>query len=287
MKITLYRNTLNEGIDIDTYKRIVTYNPSHSNFVDTSLKFNPNINKNIFKSNLSALDKVAFTKGEFNNITVWSIFKRFGNRTTYDGNPLIYALKEENGWKFPNTANKEQFFEQVELVIKKFLTMNKPDTIIVIPSSNPLNNKLAEMIVENSPESEIINDVLIKITAESILNYVYEPDSAFREFYGESFQKKYRELEEYINKNVRVKHLNSDLILFKRHWIEDSTMRTVIDKTMMLNDVSYADLINNKNILLVDDIISHCSSNKESIRTLKDQYEPKKIDVLTLLSKRY
>ena len=56
---------------------------------------------------------------------------------------------------------------------------------------------------------------------------------------------------------------------------------------MMLNDVSYADLINNKNILLVDDIISHCSSNKKSIRTLKDQYEPKKIDVLTLLSKRY
>ena len=56
---------------------------------------------------------------------------------------------------------------------------------------------------------------------------------------------------------------------------------------MMLNNVSYADLINNKNILLVDDIISHCSSNKESIRTLKDQYEPKKIDVLTLLSKRY
>ena len=56
---------------------------------------------------------------------------------------------------------------------------------------------------------------------------------------------------------------------------------------MMLNDVSYADLINNKNILLVDDIISHCSSNKESIRTLKVQYEPKKIDVLTLLSKRY
>ena len=56
---------------------------------------------------------------------------------------------------------------------------------------------------------------------------------------------------------------------------------------MMLNDVSYADLINNKNILLVDDIISHGSSNREYIRTLKDQYKTKKIDVLTLLSKRY
>lgn len=56
---------------------------------------------------------------------------------------------------------------------------------------------------------------------------------------------------------------------------------------MMLNSVSYADLINNKNILLVDNIISYGSSIRESIRTLKDQYEPKKIDVLTLLSKRY
>ena len=262
MKAALYRN-LNEGIDIDIHNRIVSFKPNDS----TPLN--------------------CFTKGKFNNITIWSIFKRFGNRTTYDGNPLIYALKGKNGWKFPSKVNKEQFFEQVELIIKKFLTMNKPDTIIVLPSSNPLNNKLAEMIVENSPESEIINDVLLKITAESILNYVYEPDSAFRKFYGESFQKKYRELEEYINKNVRVKHLNSDIILFKRHWIEDRTMRTVIDKTMMLNDVSYADLINNKNILLVDDIISHGSSIRESIRTLKDQYEPKKIDVLTLLSKRY
>lgn len=132
MKTALYRN-LNEGIDIDIRNRIVSFKPNDS----TPLN--------------------CFTKGEFNNITVWSIFKRFGNRTTYDGNPLIYALKGENGWKFLNKANKELFFEQVEMIIKKFLTMNKPDTIIVLPSSNPLNNKLAEMIVKNSHGSEIRN----------------------------------------------------------------------------------------------------------------------------------
>ena len=81
MKTALYRN-LNEGIDIDIHNRIVSFKPNDS----TPLN--------------------CFTKGEFNNITVWSIFKRFGNRTTYDGNPLIYALKGENGWKFPNKANK-------------------------------------------------------------------------------------------------------------------------------------------------------------------------------------
>ena len=96
MKTALYRN-LNEGIDIDIRNRIVSFKPN------TSTPLN------------------CFAKGKFNNITVWSIFKRFGNRTTYDGNPLIYALKGENGWKFQNKANKELFFEQVELIIKKFL----------------------------------------------------------------------------------------------------------------------------------------------------------------------
>ena len=165
--------------------------------------------------------------------------------------------------------------------------MQKPDTIIVLPSTNPLNMKFAEMIVKNSPESELICDVLMKITVDRLLEYVYEPDSEFRKYYKDEFKNKYMELDNYIQSNVRVNRLNSDTIPFKRHWIADQTMRNVIDRSMMLNDVSYADLINNKTVLLVDDIISHGNSIRESIRVLKEQYEPKKIDVLTLLSKRY
>ena len=90
MRFTLYKNVLNEDIDVDTFQHIVTYNPSHNNFVNTSISSNPSTNKSIFKNNLSTSDQVAFTKGKFNNITVWSIFKRFSNRTSYDGNPLMH-----------------------------------------------------------------------------------------------------------------------------------------------------------------------------------------------------
>lgn len=286
MKITLYKNVLNERIDIDTFQHIVTYNPSYNSFADTSL-LNPSINKNILKNNLASPDKVAFTKGKFNNITVWSVFKRFGNRTTCNGNPLIYALKGENNWKFPNQENKEKFFEKVELIIKKFLSMHKPNTIIVLPSTNPLNMKFSEMIVKNSPESELICDVLMKITVDRLLEYVYEPDSEFRKYYKDEFKSKYMELENYIQSNVRASKLNSDTIPFKRHWVEDQIMRNVIDRTMMLNGASYGNSINNKNVLLVDDVISHGNSIRESIRILKEQYEPKRIDVLTLLSRRH
>ena len=86
MKTALYRN-LNEGIDIDIRNRIVSFKPNDS----TPLN--------------------CFTKGEFNNITVWSIFKRFGNRTTYDGNPLIYALKGENGWNVDDVSSDRTFLD--------------------------------------------------------------------------------------------------------------------------------------------------------------------------------
>ncbi len=245
------------------------------------------INKNILKNNLASPDKVAFTKGKFNNITVWYVFKRFGNRTTCKGNPLIYALKEENNWKFPNQENKEKFFEQVELIIKKFLSMHKPNTIIALPCTNPLDMKFAEMIVKNSPDSELICDVLMKISVERLLDYVYEPDSEFRKYYADDFEIMYRQLEKYIETNIRVNKLYSDTVPFKRHWVEDQIMRNVIDRTMMLNGASYGNSINNKNVLLVDDVISQGNSIRESIRILKEQYEPKRIDVLTLLSRRH
>lgn len=286
MRFTLYKNVLNEGIDVDNIAHTVTFNPTHEKLVNTSRKTNPSANKGIFSNGFTKSDKDAYTNGTFNNITVWSIFKRFGNGTLYDGNPLIYALKGENKWKFSSDENKKKFFERVDLIIKKFLKMATPDTIIVLPSSNKLNQQFAEMFVANS-NCKIINDVLLKITVNDVIDCVYEEDSEFRIFYGADFDAKYNELVNTINRNIRKNKLNSDSIIFKRHWITDDEMRNVIDRTMVLNCLSYGDDINNKKVLLVDDIISRGASIREAIKVLKQQYDPLKIDVITLLSKRY
>lgn len=77
---------------------------------------------------------------------------------------------------------------------------------------------------------------------------------------------------------------------FTRHYIDDPKMRNVLDRTFKLSDNSYAKYanhINDRNILLIDDTISRGQSIKEVCNILKSCYNPKSITVLTLLSKKY
>ena len=75
-------NKIFEGIDIDRVNRTVSFNDNHENNVDTSLTNNPT-----FKADI------------VNGVEVWSIFQR-KRSINGDGNPLIYAYKNEKGWKF-------------------------------------------------------------------------------------------------------------------------------------------------------------------------------------------
>lgn len=73
---------LHEGIYFDPQNRTVAYNPSHEDYVDTSVENNPTADGEIVPG-----------------VQVWSVFKRKRGELREDGNPLIYALKGE-GWTF-------------------------------------------------------------------------------------------------------------------------------------------------------------------------------------------
>ena len=116
-----YANLI-EGIDIDKQNKTVSFNNSHEKNINTSTLINP-------------------TYYNVNGIDVISIFKRKKSEEfSYDGNPLIYALKGINDWKFNNPQSDiinllKQFIRIAEKIQPKY------DTIITIPSTNELNTQ--------------------------------------------------------------------------------------------------------------------------------------------------
>ena len=114
----LNNKSLAEGIDIDPDSKTISYNPSHENNVDTSLEYNPTIDKNIFP-----------------NVNVWSIFKRKKGMRG-DGNPLVYALKGEREWQFKSIEDKNAIEKQFNLIAEKFATLYPIGVTVIIPSGN-------------------------------------------------------------------------------------------------------------------------------------------------------
>lgn len=258
---------LNEGIDIDYQNNIVSYNPSHERNVDTSIANNP-----------------THSSGIANGVTVWSIFKR-RKGLRGDGNPLIYALKGENGWRFRSEEDERAVFQQFDTIATKFGMLYPIGVTIVIPSGSDLNERIAALIASKSPNAQVISGAVIKITTEEVFDTVMMPNSEFKRFYNtkEKFERAFRELQAYLDDMDRERDG-----MFSRHLVKNSQMRNVLNRTMKASPSSaavYAKLINGEDVLIIDDTVSRGQTIREACEIIQDTYAPKSITVLTLLSK--
>ena len=172
---------LNEGIDFDPITKTVSYNPSHENNVDTSIENNPTMDGDIVP-----------------NIQVWSIFKR-KKGLRGDGNPLIYALKGEGGWSFKTREDKIAIERQFEAIASKFASMYPIGVTILMPSGNELNSHIAEVVMAQSKDAELIEGVICKMTTEEVDEIVLDFKSKFREYYKENFNAAYYQLGQYLD----------------------------------------------------------------------------------------
>lgn len=77
---------------------------------------------------------------------------------------------------------------------------------------------------------------------------------------------------------------------FQFHKIGDMEMRKVIEHTIKLSDEfygKYIDAINGKNVLVIDDSLTHGNTIREACKIIANAYTPKSITVLTLFSPLY
>ena len=258
-------SVLNEGIDFDPETKTVSYNPSHENYVDTSIENNPTIDGEVVPG-----------------VQVWSIFKRKKGESREDGNPLVYALKGE-GWTFRSEEDREAIEKQFDLIASKFASMYQIGITVLIPSGNELNYHIADIVLSKSKNGELIDGVICKLTTEEVNDIVLDFNSKFREYYKKSFNSAYYRLGGYLDQMDKERKGT-----FSRHLIKDPEMRDVLDFTLKVSEDRYAEFankINGQNILIIDDTISRGQSIKEACQIMMESYAPKSITVLTLLSK--
>lgn len=258
---------IEEGIDFDPSTKTVSFNPSHEDNVDTSVENNPIIDGNLVP-----------------NVKVWSIFKR-KKGLRGDGNPLVYALKGEGGWSFNTNDDRIAIEKQFDIIASKFASMYPIGITILMPSGNDLNNRIAEVIMSKSKDTELIEGVICKITTEEVDKIVLDFNSKFREYYKDNFNEAYYELGRYLDEMDKQRNG-----YFSRHLITNNKMRDILDITLKLSDdrfAEFANKINGQDILIIDDTISRGQSIKEACKIMSESYAPKSITVLTLLSKLY
>ena len=256
---------INEGIDFDLNTKTVSYNPSHEENVETSIERNPTKDESIVP-----------------NVEVWSIFKR-KRGLRGDGNPLIYALKGEDGWTFRSESDRIAIEQQFDKIATKFASIHPIGVTILIPSGNELNAHIADVVMSKSKNAELIEGIICELTTEEVDDIVLDFNSKFREYYKENFNAAYFQLGDYLDQMDKERDG-----YFSRHLIKNKKMRDALDSTLKLSDDRYArfaNKINGQDILIIDDTISREQSIKEVCQIISDSYAPKSITVLTLLSK--
>ena len=261
------KKIIKEGIDIDYSNLTVAYNPSHQENVDTSIENNPTVSNE-------------YGKG----IAVYSLLMRKGDGVM-DGNPLLYAFKGENGWRFRSDDDRDAILTQVNIIAQKFADMYPLGFTVLIPSGNHLNRMIGEIVKSKGKGVLVVDDVLTKITTEEVMDIVLEKGSLFHAYYQGSLEAALRQLKTYLDKMDEERGG-----YFTRHYVRDAKMRDVLNKTLKLSNdavARYSKLIDEKDVLLIDDSISRGQTIKEACNILLENYEPKSITVLTLFSKLY
>lgn len=261
------KKIIKEGIDIDYIDFTVSYNPGHQNNVDTSIENNPTIS-------------TEYGDG----VKVFSLLKR-KNDNELDGNPLLYAFKNEKGWRFATEQDKIAIVHQINIIAEKFASMYSAGFTILIPSGNQLNRMISSILKQKAQNIVIVDDVLTKITTEEVLDIVLTKDSPFIQYYGQSTEQALRQLNTYLQKMEEERGG-----YFTRHFVRDPKMRNLITQTLKISEdaaARYSNVIDGKDVLLIDDSISRGQTIKEACTIIQENYEPKSITVLTLFSKVY
>ena len=175
--------------------------------------------------------------------------------------------------------------DRINDIVNKFASMYPVGVTIMIPSGNALNDMIADLIKDKCKNAIVLKGVISKITTEAVDELVMLPNSDFRKHYQDNFEDAYDELSGYLE--TMDKQRNG---YFSRHFVKNDEMRQVLNKTMTTTQAAYAryaKLINNQNVLVVDDTITHGQTIEEACKIVADVYFPKTITVLTLMSRLY
>lgn len=284
----------NEGIDVKPSKdgkpgSVVSYNPTHNDGVDSSLANNPT---------KSSMD-VTVDRANPNAIRVYAIMQRIRGPNTIDtdGNPLLYAFKNEKRYEFSSDEDADAIRGDIRRILDKFVdqyfsSIDGDVATVVIPSGNSLNDTFAgwfqDAVERRGKKTKLFKGILYKVSTELVRDEVIEDGgSDFNMWIGKMPKDKAlkirRELDSCLEE-MDAKHGGT----FSYHYVKNPQLRNHMSLSMKLSETSstakeFGD-INECHVLLLDDSVSRGASMREAYTLLAQSYHPKSITGLALFS---
>lgn len=204
----------------------------------------------------------------------------------YDGNPLIYALKGENNWELFDEKQKDYIYKDAQSNLRKILTKMDIQTAILTPSKSSINSEIGYMVRFFDNSINIISDVMRKLTTQEVWEEISENETFFN--YCKSHHLNYKEMIDKAYKELSTIKNG----LYSSHDIVDNQLRNAISDSISLIGINeklidkYNELINDKDVMVIDDLIRSGSTMKSTMELVISNYSPKSIIGLSLLSSR-
>lgn len=253
-----------EGIDIDMNRKTVKFNPNHIYGIDTSTS------RKLKVDNVEGIDVI-------------SIFNRTDNPfSQVDGNPLIYALKGEGGWRFLNSK------KDIIGLLKQFIRLSEKieetyDTIFTIPSSNVLNTKFLHRLNKIIQAENKVEELFFKLSSDEVWENHIDWKKLNKLFPYRSQMDLQKQMNTYFS---RMKKENKGY--FTYHQIKDKDFRDCIKNGFGYRKervIEYSKFFNGKDVLILDDTLRSGKSISEITKMVLDIYIPKSVTVVTLFSR--
>ncbi len=214
---------------------------------------------------------------------VISMFRRsITSDCSYLGNPLTYALKNIDDWKFANTE------EDILALLHQFIRVAgiiRPhyDTIITFPRANELIVRFVQGLKKIIPSTNQISDWLLSVSTE----YVYEGIINWQGIHDD-FPDQYDRLSKEINGYFwEMDNENKEMFSFKyvknKMLVEYFTqMQKFYDEFYKCEAMELAPLINDKHVLLLDSTIIGGGKGYSYSSSVLEMYVPKSATIITL-----
>ena len=277
-----------EGVSFNSKNKTVWFNGLGDGCVDTNRHY-----------------KTTITAGNGITVPVYSIFTRVDENTANydgsqdhsndkdieekDGNPLIYALKGDNGWHFIDDTQKALLYNAARAVLGNISKEINADTAILTPSNSTINKEIALLIKEINHNIVILENVMRKITPKEIWKIIKSEDGDELIYnYCKSNKLNYKDIKNQIYNCLSSMKDGK----YSAHKITDAKIRNAISKTVSIIEPDYSkieeynELINGKNIMIIDDLIRGGDTLKNILNGILNNYSPNSIIGLTLLSAR-
>ena len=236
------------GIDITDDNQIL-FNNTHQKLVNTDINSNP-------------------TTTRVHNISIHSIYKRVKTRSNkWDGNPLIYALKNQKGYRL-SRGELKKFLYSFHYILNKLLQNKSYDLILVLPSSSNIAKGVSkrvlrclakDLLIRDIFEKQSIGEVVDKINIDMVTN-----------------KGKQKELKRQLSK------------LQKADRAKTFSMKNVPPKIREyfspIKLQSEFDFTHYQNILIVDDLLATGNSIKSARDIIVSQNSKAKVEGLCLFS---